>query len=784
MVTLTIDNQTISVAAGTTVLEAAQKLGIVVPHLCYHQELGAVGSCRMCAVMVHKGTLTGLKMSCLIAAEEGMIVTTTDEKSMALRDRVGEWLMLNHPHDCPVCDEGGECQLQEMTIASGHGRRRFTGAKRTFINQDLGPFIVQEMNRCIHCYRCARTYKDYCGGRDFGVMGSRNRVFFGRYREGMLESDFSGNLADFCPTGVFTDRTFRFKSRFWDLQEADSVCPHCAVGCATIPGGRLHELQRVRSGTNAKVNGSFLCDRGRFGNDYVHHPKRPRQARCDDQLVAVDAAVQQLQSEVRALIQKQGPESVLLLGSPRASLESNWLLQRFAKTLGCRVPVLDAHTRRHQAAQAVAFDLSEHLASLEDVRNSDLVIVVGADPLAEAPLLALALRQVVRNEGQVLVYDPRPVELPFPFDHQPLSPLALHDFLSGGDLEGKHLRDLLRQAKRPLLVAGVDMLGTAGLRQLQSWALRASSAERSCLIYPVLGGANSFGAALLSLPEQDSLLTRLKGGQVNMLLCLETDPLLEAPHGEAFSESLTKLERLVVFDYLPTPLSTHANIFIPTCPPVESCGTFINSEGRLRRFDRVLTPGTSLARREDNAHPPRQFSTFCPGSEPLPAIDLLQQLIGETWSLTELHGEMVADRPRLTGLCELNAGDEGVRVTAGVGRSLPEKALPEQPAGALQLIVAPARYGSDLFSRFAGKLTPRLTPSQLFLHPDDARQRGLKEGASVQMETEFGSFRLPLVLQAQLAVGCALVENSGSLPQLIAGGEISFCDVSPGGTDG
>ncbi len=434
MPTLTIDNQKITVSEDKTILEAAEELGIIVPHFCYHKALGAVGACRMCAVNVHEGSFPGLKMACLVKVEDGMVVTTGDDRATEFRERVGEWLMMNHPHDCPVCDEGGECQLQEQTIASGHSQRRYDGPKRTYQNQDLGPFVAQEMNRCIQCYRCARTYQDYCGGRDFGVMGSRNRVFFGRFEDGELESDFSGNIVDVCPTGVLTDKTYRFKSRAWDLQEAPSVCPHCSLGCATIPGGRLRELQRVRSGENRDVNGFFICDRGRFGSAYVNHLQRPRQARRGDDPASVADALKELKRDARTMITQHGPEAVLLVGSERASLEANWLLQRFAKDLGCRVPVLSAHEPRHQAAQTVAFDLSAQLASLEDVRNSDCVLAVGVDPLAEAPMLAVALRQVVRNDGQVFVYDPRPVELPCDFDHQALAPKDLLDFLVDGGL--------------------------------------------------------------------------------------------------------------------------------------------------------------------------------------------------------------------------------------------------------------------------------------------------------------------------------------------------------------
>ncbi len=778
MPTLTIDNQQVTVAEGATVLEAAEQLGIIVPHFCYHKALGAVGACRMCAVTVVEGAQKGLQMSCLIPAEAGMRVTTGDPQSTSFRARVGEWLMLNHPHDCPVCDEGGECQLQEMTIASGHGIRRYAGKKRTYNNQQLGPFIVQEMNRCIQCYRCVRTYQDYCGGRDFGVLGSRDRVFFGRFQAGMLESDFSGNIVDACPTGVFTDKTYRFKSRYWDLQEAPSICPHCSLGCATIPGGRFRELQRVRSGINQKTNGYFICDRGRFGSGYVNHPERPRQLHSRGRELNLAEAVRWLDVQARELLEQQGPEAVLLLGSNRASLESNWLLQQWAIDLGCKVPLLSAHIPRHQAAQVAAFDFSDRLASLEQLRSSDLVVLFGADPLAEGPTLALALRQVVRAGGAVIVYDPRPLELPCEFDHQSLTPVQLHELLSaekGPEID--RLCELLQRAAQPVLVGGGDLLGAGGLLKLKKLAKRVSNAERACLLLPLLGAANSFGAALLSPAEQDDLLTRLETGRVKMLVCLETDPLLEAPQGERFADALAKLDELVVFDYLPTPLSVHASLFLPTCAPLETVGTFVNNGGRMQRFAPVIEPGLPIAVTGDGDHPPREFLSATPGDEPRPAWQLLQWLMDDRRELSQLHGQMVAQLPRLDGLTELRPGDSGLRVRNADERSVIVEDLPEQPAGTLQLLVSPARYGSDLCSRFSAKLTPRFSPAILRLNPQDAAERELSAGDPVVLDCDLGSFKFCLQLSEQLAAGCALVENSGAFPHLVPGDRLSFCAV-------
>jgi len=254
MIKLIIDNIPIEVPEGTTVLEAAQSVDVPIPHFCWHPALGKAGACRVCAVKMLDGPVKGVQMSCMLPAQDGMVVSTTDDEAVAMRQSVIEWLMINHPHDCPVCDEGGECQLQDYTIAGGHGIRRYDGKKRTHRNQYLGEHIEHEMNRCIQCYRCVRFYQEYAGGTDFGVMGRAAMVYFGRQEEGPLESPFSGNLVDICPTGVFTDKTARFCARYWDYDMAPSICPHCSLGCNTVPMARYRELLKTTARRNDRVD--------------------------------------------------------------------------------------------------------------------------------------------------------------------------------------------------------------------------------------------------------------------------------------------------------------------------------------------------------------------------------------------------------------------------------------------------------------------------------------------------------------------------------------------------
>ena len=330
--------------------------------------------------------------------------------------------MLNHPHDCPVCDEGGECHLQDMTVMTGHTYRRTRFKKRTHRNQDLGPFINHEMNRCIACYRCVRFYRDYAGGRDLNVFRRHDHVYFGRHEDGVLESEFSGNLVEVCPTGVFTDRTLKQRyTRKWDLQTAPSICVHCGLGCNTIVGERYGTLRRILNRYNHEVNGYFLCDRGRFGYEFVNSDKRirsasisapspsreegracpepsrracPEPSRRSEGLRQIEkgAALKHISDILSA------SRSVIGIGSPRASLESNFAL----RMLVWPENFYSGMSGHEHELTSLVIDIIRNgparTPSLHDVEMADAVLILGEDVTSTAPMLALALRQSVWNK--------------------------------------------------------------------------------------------------------------------------------------------------------------------------------------------------------------------------------------------------------------------------------------------------------------------------------------------------------------------------------------------------
>ncbi len=284
--------------------------------------------------------------------------------------------MLNHPHDCPVCAEGGECHLQDMTVMVGHRDRRYSGKKNTHRNQYLGPLIHHEMNRCITCYRCERYYKDYAGGTDLGAQASHDHLYFGRHEEGVLESEFSGNLVEVCPTGVFTDKPFlKQYSRKWDLQSAPSICTNCAVGCNIAPGERYGKLKRVHNRYNHQINGYFLCDRGRFGSGYVNNDSRLDYAgikAADGSFIAVP----QQQALDTAVDWIKG-KNVAAIGSPRASVEANYLLRELVGDSQFNAGFADNEAQLMTAIRQILKTTKAVNPTVKEMEAADAILVLG-----------------------------------------------------------------------------------------------------------------------------------------------------------------------------------------------------------------------------------------------------------------------------------------------------------------------------------------------------------------------------------------------------------------------
>lgn len=700
MPTIYIDDTAYDVAEGNNLLEACLSAGIDLPYFCWHPEMGSIGACRQCALVQFRDADDEhgrIVMGCMTLVSEGARFSMDDTKASEFRKNVVESLMLNHPHDCPVCAEGGECHLQDMTVMVGHRNRRYRGKKNTHNNQDLGPLINHEMNRCITCYRCTRFYNDYAGGKDLSAQGAHDHVYFGRQQDGTLESEFAGNLVEVCPTGVFTDKPLvNDYTRKWDMQSAPSICTGCALGCNTLPGERYGKLKRIHNRFNNDVNGYFLCDRGRYGGSYVNHELRAKFAglRSDDgryNAIETSDAIELLASWCAT------SKGLAAIGSPRASVETNYLLRRIVGGRNYNSGIGDHEALLVQEISAIMQSDSVNTPSLRQVESADTVLILGEDVTNTAPRLALALRQSVRNLAKKMASDMRIApwqdEAVRVLAQDRLSPLYIISMSASrlddvakqtiqmsppdiarfgfaiaaeldpslpsvddlGDTQSQLVKAIasdLKSASKPLVVSGTGCQSQA-IIQAASVINNALDNSLGMLSY-CLNEANSLTASLLQDGSESSLnklCERASRGEIETLLIAENDLYRRAPR-EQIMALLNDVKNLIVMDCIDTPTLSHSTLALPSASFAESQGTLVSSEARAQRFYPVFQ---AIEQRQASSHWLRQLGQ----KMSLPKFEMLS-------SFDAITAACAADFPLLADIVEASPAsgfrDRGMKI--------------------------------------------------------------------------------------------------------------------------
>ncbi|VVN04419.1 NADH-quinone oxidoreductase subunit G [Pseudomonas fluorescens] len=632
MATIHVDGKELEVDGADNLLQACLSLGLDIPYFCWHPALGSVGACRQCAVKQYtdendkRGRIV---MSCMTPATDGSWISIDDEEAKVFRASVVEWLMTNHPHDCPVCEEGGHCHLQDMTVMTGHNERRYRFTKRTHQNQQLGPFISHEMNRCIACYRCVRFYKDYAGGTDLGVFGAHDNVYFGRVEDGTLESEFSGNLTEVCPTGVFTDKTHSERyNRKWDMQFSPSICHGCSSGCNISPGERYGELRRIENRFNGSVNQYFLCDRGRFGYGYVNREDRPRQPLlANGAKLSLDEALDKAADLLRG-------RNIVGIGSPRASLESNYALRELVGAEHFYSGIEAAELERIRLVMQVLKDSPLPIPNMRDIEDHDAIFVLGEDLTQTAARMALSLRQsvkgkaedmadamrvqpwldaAVKNIGQhalnplfiASLAETKLDDIAEECVHAAPDDLARIGFavahaldasapaVEGLDAEAvelaQRIANALLAAKRPLIIAGTSLGSKALIEAAANIAKALKLREKNGSISLIVPEANSLGLAMLGGNSVDEALQAVIDGKADALVVLEND-LYTRTDKALVDAALNAAKVLIVADHQKTATSDRAHLVLPAASFAEGDGTLVSQEGRAQRFFQVFDP--------------------------------------------------------------------------------------------------------------------------------------------------------------------------------------------------
>jgi len=631
MATIHVDGKDYEVDGADNLLQACLSLGLDVPYFCWHPALGSVGACRQCAVKQYSDendTRGRLVMSCMTPATDNSWISIDDEEAKAFRASVVEWLMINHPHDCPVCEEGGHCHLQDMTVMTGHNQRRYRFSKRTHQNQELGPFIAHEMNRCIACYRCTRYYKDYAGGTDLGVFGAHDNVYFGRVEDGVLESEFSGNLTEVCPTGVFTDKTHSERyNRKWDMQFAPSICHGCASGCNISPGERYGEIRRIENRFNGEVNHYFLCDRGRFGYGYVNRSDRPRQPLLGADRLGIDAALDSAAELLRG-------KRVIGIGSPRASLESNHALRALVGAENFYSGIAAAELENIRLIRQLLQNGPLQVPTMRDIESHDAVFILGEDLTQTAARMALAVRQAAKGKATEIAASMKiqdwhvaavqnvaqnalhPVFIASvsetrlddiaeqsvhaaPVDLARLGFAVAHAIdpsapaVDGLEAEARELvqriAEALLAAKRPLLISGASLGEKSLIEAAGNIAQALKNRQKNASLSLIVPEANSLGVALLGGESADAALDALIAGTAEAVIVLENDLYRRADQAKV-DKALAAAKAVIVADHQQTATTAKAHLVLSAASFAEADGTLVSQEGRAQRFFQVFEP--------------------------------------------------------------------------------------------------------------------------------------------------------------------------------------------------
>jgi NADH-quinone oxidoreductase subunit G len=610
VIKVTINAQEFEVPKGARLIDVCRDKAFDIPSFCYYSDLALQASCRMCLVRIEK--MPKLQTSCTIICTDGMVVTTqSDEIEKAQRSML-EFLLANHPLDCPVCDRGGECELQEMTFDWGGLEERFTEKKNYQPERYLSPMVANDPQRCILCKRCTRVCDEWMGEDAIEAGGRGANTVIGTYG-GWLDCSQCGNCIEVCPTGTLLDGTYRHQARPWELSQTISTCTYCSDGCQMSLGSRGGDLMRIvaRDRYVNGLNGEFLCIKGRFGHPFVNHEDRIRtpliRYRKGGKLIPAtwDEAIRHVAEKLDAIAEQHGADSLGIVGSPRITNEANYLLRKFATEL---VGTSNYATVDSTDLKPFFANLGAPLATHRDIRYAKTILLLGGEPEELQPLTGKQIRQAVRNGGaKLIVINSTPIRLTeqaTQFIHiQPGTEAAAVLALAGNTDDSlatdklgiepnelQALRQSLADTQGDLVImfaADLSAPAQSILAQLP-YSLRAEG--RRVLLHPLPLYNNSVGAHDMGMSAGAMTATEMldHAGDSIRALYLAGSFLPAQLQGRA--EALGKLDFLVVQELFETDTTAFADVVLPAASFAEIDGTYTNNDGFVQRVRQSIPP--------------------------------------------------------------------------------------------------------------------------------------------------------------------------------------------------
>ena len=613
VIKVNVDGKDFEVPKGARLIDVCRDKGYDIPSFCYYADLALQASCRMCLVRIEK--MPKLQTSCTITCTDGMVVTTQSAEIEKAQRAMMEFLLANHPLDCPVCDRGGECELQEMAFDWGGLEERFTEKKNYRPEKYLSPMVANDPQRCILCKRCTRVCDEWMGEDAIEAGGRGANTVIGTYG-GWLDCSQCGNCIEVCPTGTLLDATYRHQARPWELEQTVSTCTYCSDGCQMSLGARGGELMRIvaRDRYVNGLNGEFLCIKGRFGHPFVNHEERIRtpliRYKKGGKLIPAtwDEAIRHVAQKLDAIVDEHGQNALGIVGSPRITNEANYLLFKFATEL---VGTENYTTTETFNLKPFFEALGAPLATHRDIRYAKTIVLIGGEPEELQPLTGKQIRQAVRNGGaKLIVANSTPIRLveqSSQFIH--IAPgtedavvLALADKASGGaaaskmGIEAKEL-DSLRQAIADTQGDLVIMFGhelsadaVAAIAQLPH-SLRSSGAPGvRVLLHPLPLHNNSMGAHDMGMMNGKMSATQMLDASGADVRAIYMAGSFAAEQLRGREEALGRLDFLVVQELFETDTTAFADVVLPAASFAEIDGTYTNNDGFVQRVRQSIPP--------------------------------------------------------------------------------------------------------------------------------------------------------------------------------------------------
>ena len=758
MINIEIDGKKIEVENGRTVIEAAHQAGIYIPHFCYHKKLSIAANCRMCLVEVVKAPKP--LPACATPVSEGMIVFTASEQAVKAQKGVMEFLLINHPLDCPICDQGGECELQDLAVGYGGSASRYQEDKRVVLHKDIGPLVsAEEMSRCINCTRCVRF------GIEIGGVMELGQAFRGEHAEimsfvsGTVDSELSGNMIDLCPVGALTSKPFRYKARTWELSRRKSVSPHDSLGSNLAVQVKDNRVMRVLPVENEAINECWISDRDRFSYEGLNSAERLTRPMIKQggqwQEVEWQVALEYVANGLNQIKAGAGAEHIGALATGNSTLEEMYLLQKLVRGLGCNN--VDFRLRQSDfSADGKQLGASWLGLDLVDLNKADRFLLVGSFLRKDHPLMAARIRQAVKRGAQANVVHSADDDLLMKVAHQSIvAPSAIvselaqvlqflavekkvsvdhdvHPLLQGvaTSPSAQAIARSLASGERALILLGNFAQQHPQAAQIQ--LLVQHIAEHSNAKFGFLGeAANSVGAYLAgALPGSNGMNAAAMLEQPRKAyLLLNVEAELDTQNSQQAVAAMKAADMVVCLSAFKHHGTEYADVMLPISPFTETSGTFVNTEGRAQSFKGAVKP----------------LGEARPAWKVLRVLGNLLKVQGFDYDSSEAVRDEVLD---------------GVNVASKLNNKL--QGISVQPAAAvlgLQRVADVPIYATDAIVRRSAPLqaTRDALPPRALMHSDELKKLGLQAGDQVRVKAGQGSAQLAVAADDTLPKGVVRV---------------------------